>query len=339
MSKLRFGVAGCGRISRLHFDAIAANGDIIELVGVCDSDPANLRAAIEKTGVRGYASIKEMLNTESLDAVSVCTPNGLHFENAREVLMGGASAIVEKPLALSYTHGKNLFEIARKRNARVFVIQQNRLNPTVQRVRDAIVRGKFGKIYMISANVFWHRNMEYYAGSAWHGSKKADGGAFMTQGSHYTDIMDWFAGAEAKSAYAIGATAARGIETEDCGGALIEWSNGMIGTISLSMLASGGDYEGSITVQGEKGLAKIGGIALNKIAGARMEGGAEELEDASYDVESVYGFGHAPYYRRIAETMLYGLPFLMTDDEALKSLRLLCGIAKSIESRKAVRFK
>jgi UDP-N-acetyl-2-amino-2-deoxyglucuronate dehydrogenase len=338
MRKLRIGIIGCGRVSACHFEAIARNADLLELAGVCDSDPANLSAAVALTGARGYVSSREMLAAERLDAVAVCTPNWLHFENAKEVLKAGASAIVEKPLALSYRHGKILFGMARKRGLGVFVIQQNRLNPTVQRVKGALERGEFGKIYMLASNVFWHRDERYYNGSAWHGSKKADGGAFVTQGSHYIDIMDWFAGAKAKSAYAIGGTRARTIETEDCGAAAIEWKNGIIGSISLSMLAYGGDYEGSITVQCEKGLVKIGGVALNKISDLRFEGNAAELFDSSYDVESVYGFGHTPYYRRIAESLLYGLPFLMGEEESLKSLRLLCGIAKSLDTGKPARF-
>ena len=339
MKKLRVGIAGCGRVSACHFEAIAKNADIMELAAACDPDPANLAAAVERTGARGYSSLREMLARESLDAASVCTPNWLHFENAREILASGAHAIVEKPLALSLGEGEKLFGIAGKKGLGVFLIQQNRLNPTVQRVKGALERGEFGRIYMMSANVFWHRDDGYYDRSAWHGRKKSDGGAFMTQGSHYVDIMDWLAGAEAESVYAIGATNARAIETEDCGSAAIEWKNGIISGINLSMLAYGGDYEGSITIQCERGLVKIGGVALNRIVDLKFGGNADQFLDSSYDVHSVYGFGHAPYYRKIAESILYGLPFLMSDGDTLKSLRLLCGITRSMESGKVVRFR
>ena len=339
MRKLKVGIVGCGRVSNCHFNAIKDNDSIMQLVAICDRNPDKLNSAGKLTGAKTYLDFDDMLTNErDLDCISICTPNGFHYENAKKVLNAGINVIVEKPLTLSYAQGVELMDIAKSQKKRVFLIHQNRFNPTIQCVKKALDDGAFGKIYMMTSNIFWYRDEEYYKNPSWHGSKDIDGGAFITQASHYTDIMNWFANDELKSVYAIGKTRERKIETEDCGSAIIEWKNDIIGNVNLSVLAYNENYEGSITIIGEKGLVKIGGIALNKILDWKFEQPRESFCNLSYDVESVYGFGHTPYYKSIAETLLNNKQFLISDADALSSLKLLCGIVDSMETKKPIIF-
>ena len=315
------------------------NDSMMELVAICDHNVDKVDNSAALTGAKPYLSLDEMLSSEpDLDCVSICTPNGFHYENAKKVLNAGMNVIVEKPLTLSYKEGVELMELAKSKQKRVFLIHQNRFNPTIQCVKKALDEKAFGKIYMMTSNIFWYRDEDYYKNPSWHGSKNIDGGAFITQASHYTDIMNWFAQSGIKSIYAMGKTRERKIETEDCGSAIIEWKNDIIGNVNLSVLAYNENYEGSITIIGEKGLVKIGGIALNKILDWKFEEPRESFCNLSYDVESVYGFGHTPYYKSIAETLLNNTPFLISDDDALSSLKLLCGIVDSMETKKPVIF-
>ena len=332
MQKLRIGIVGCGRVSSCHFTAIENNPDTMKIGAVCDRNPTNLQKAHERTNANQYTSIDEMIKYEHLDCISICTPNGLHYENARKVLKAGINVIVEKPLTLSYIEGKKLIELAEKKNKKIFLIHQNRFNPTIQCVKKAINEGAFGKIYMMTSNIFWYRDDEYYKNPAWHGSKKIDGGAFITQASHYTDIINWFADSKLKSIYAMGKTRKRQIETEDCGSTIIA-------NVNLSVLTYNENYEGSITIIGEKGLVKIGGIALNKILDWKFEDNRKNFCDLSYDVESVYGFGHTPYYESIANTLIKNKPFIISNEDALDSLKLLCGIVDSMTKNKIIRYK
>ena len=338
MKKLKIGIVGCGRISKCHFEAIKNNSNLMSLVAVCDRNQDKIENAITQTNAKGYLNFDEMLNNEELDAVSICTPNGYHYENAKKVLEHNMSVIIEKPLTLSYSDGKKLIKLAKKKGKHIFLIHQNRFNPTIQCVKNALDNGAFGKIYMITSNIFWHRDEDYYKNPSWHGSKKIDGGAFITQGSHYTDIMNWFAGDKLKSVYAVGKTLERDIETEDCGSAIIEWKNGIIGNVNLSVLAYNENYEGSITILGQKGLVKIGGVALNKITDWRFDSDIKQFCDVSYDVESVYGYGHTPYYKGVADTLQKKIPFIISDDDAMGSLQLLCSISKSMEKKKKIKL-
>ena len=338
MKKLKIGVVGCGRISDCHFEAIKNNSNVMSLVAICDRNDDKLSSSVKKTGAKGYLNFDEMLDNEDLDAVSICTPNGYHFENAKKVLNHNMNVIIEKPLTLSFKEGKYLMKLAKKKGKHIFLIHQNRYNPTIQCVKRAIDEGAFGKIYMITSNIFWYRDESYYQNLSWHGSKKIDGGAFMTQGSHYTDIMNWFAGDKLKSVYAVGKTLELDIETEDCGSAIIGWKNGIIGNVNLSVLAYNENYEGSITILGQKGLVKIGGVALNKITDWKFNSDVKQFCDVSYDVDSVYGYGHTPYYKGVADTLQKDKPFIISDDDAMQSLQLLCSISKSMETKKKVKI-
>ncbi len=338
MKKLKIGLLGCGRISDYHFDAIKNNSEEIELVAICDINEKNLKSATKKTGAHPYSSLKEMIKNETLDCISICTPNGFHFENAKQILKSKINVIVEKPLTLSYSEGEKLFKLAKKVNKKIFLIHQNRLNPTIECVKNAIDSGMFGKIYMMTSNIFWHRDDDYYKNPSWHGSKKIDGGAFMTQASHYTDIMNWFSKSEIKSVYALGKTRERKIETEDCGSAVIEWKNDIIGNVNVSVLTYNENFEGSLTIIGQKGLVKIGGVALNKIIEWKFDKKIKNFCKTSYSTDSVYGFGHTPYYKSVADTLIKGKKFLISDTDALNSLKLLCTITSSMDKKKKIKF-
>lgn len=338
MKKLNIGLIGCGRVSKCHFEAIKNNDKTMQLTAVCDRNKDKALSAAKQTNANIYTNIDDMLKNEHLDAVAVCTPNGFHYENAKKILQNNINVIIEKPLTLSFKEGKDLIKLAKKKGKHIFLIHQNRFNPTIQCVKKALDKGAFGKIYMITSNIFWYRDEDYYKNPSWHGSKKIDGGAFITQGSHYTDIMNWFAGDKLKSIYAIGKTLERNIETEDCGSAIIEWKNGVIGNVNLSVLAYNENYEGSITILGQNGLVKIGGVALNKIIDWKFKNPVKQFCNVSYDVDSVYGYGHTPYYEGVSQTLLKGKPFIISNDDTIASLQVLCGIVDSMNKGKKITF-
>lgn len=339
MSKLRIAIVGCGRIFDSHFTAIKNNSNTMELVAICDRNPTSLQKAHYKTNVNQYTNLDDMLKYEHLDCVSVCTPNGLHYENAKKILKSKINVIVEKPLTLNFKEGQKLIKLAKKFGKHVFLIHQNRFNPTIQCVKQAIDNNLFGHIYMMTSNVFWYRDANYYTSSSWHGSKKTDGGAFATQASHYTDIMNWFAGSKLKSIYAVGKTRKHKIETEDCGLAIIEWKNDIVANINLSVVTYNENYEGSLAIIGEKGFVKVGGVALNKIEDWKFEDDKQEFCNAtSYNTDSVYGNGHTPYYTSVANTILNNEPFLISDADALGSLQISCGIIKSMDTHKLIKY-
>ena len=330
--KIRIGVVGCGRISKNHFGSIEQHAQYFELAAVCDIEPAVLQAHTAQYKAPGYSNMADMLQSEQLDLVALCTPSGLHPQQAILSAQHKVNVLTEKPMGTRYADGVAMVKACDHAGVRLFVVKQNRRNATLQLLKQAMDQGRFGRIYNVALNVFWTRPQEYYdQGNGWRGTWEFDGGAFMNQASHYIDLLDWIVG-PVESVMAYTATQARDIEAEDSGVAVIKWRSGAMGTLNVSMLTYPNNLEGSITIIGEKGTVRIGGVAVNEIqewqfADVRPED--EEVKAASYATTSVYGFGHPLYYKNVAD-VLRGQTEPETDGRSgLKSLELLVAMYRS----------
>jgi UDP-N-acetyl-2-amino-2-deoxyglucuronate dehydrogenase len=336
--KIRFALIGCGRIANNHFEALPKNQYRAELVGVCDVDPRALDRAVGATGAEGYASLEAMLRQADADIVVVTTPSGLHPEQAIQIAAGRRHVMTEKPMATRWEDGKRMVAAADAAGVRLFVVKQNRRNATLQLLKRAVDKKRFGRIYMVNLNVFWTRPEAYYRSAKWRGTWEFDGGAFMNQASHYVDLIDWIVG-PVESLQAYTATLARDIEVEDTGVISLRWRNGALGSMNVTMLTYPRNMEGSITVLGEHGTVRIGGVAVNEIQQwefATPDPDDGKVGDASYQTSSVYGFGHPLYYDNVIK-VLRGEAEPETDGrEGLKSLEVLVAAYMSARDGKRV---
>ncbi|MCB1686802.1 MAG: Gfo/Idh/MocA family oxidoreductase, partial [Pseudomonadales bacterium] len=192
--RIRVGLVGCGRISANHFDAIEKHKDDIELISVCDVDRTRLDEHALKHDVPGYDNLETMLAEEDLDMVILCTPSGLHPEQAVMAARSKVHVMTEKPMATRWIDGLRMVKACDEARVRLFVVKQNRHNSTLQLLKRAVTERRFGRIFMVSLNVFWTRPQEYYDSNRWRGTWELDGGAFMNQASHYIDLLDWLIG-------------------------------------------------------------------------------------------------------------------------------------------------
>jgi UDP-N-acetyl-2-amino-2-deoxyglucuronate dehydrogenase len=336
--KIRVALVGCGRIANNHFDAIEKHAADLEVVDVCDVNGDALERAIARTGARGHTSLTGLLAETTADFVVLTTPSGMHPSQAIEVAQSGRHVVTEKPMATRWHDGLRMVKACDDANVHLFVVKQNRRNATLQLLKRAVDQGRFGKIYSVGVNVFWSRPQEYYDSAKWRGTWEFDGGAFMNQASHYIDLLDWIIG-PVESVMAYTATLARNIEVEDSGVAALRWRSGAMGTLNVTMLTYPKNLEGSITILGEKGTVRIGGVAVNEIQNwefAEPHEDDERIKEANYETTSVYGFGHPLYYQNIVQT-LRGTATAETDGrEGLRSLELL--IAMYLSSRDGKRI-
>ena len=323
--KIRVGIVGCGRISKNHFGSIEQHANDMELAAVCDVDAATLQAHREKYRVPGHVRIEDMLKSEKLDLVALCTPSGLHPDQAIMAAGYGVNVMTEKPMATRWQDGLRMVKACDRAAVRLLVVKQNRRNTTLQLLKRAVQEKRFGKIYMVNINVFWTRPQEYYDSARWRGTWEFDGGAFMNQASHYVDLIDWLIG-PVESVQAMTGTLARNIQVEDTGVLNIRWRSGALGSMNVTMLTYPKNLEGSITILGEKGTVRVGGVAVNEIQHwefADRKEYDESVKAANYETTSVYGFGHPLYYRNVVE-VLRGQTEPETDGrEGLRSLELL----------------
>jgi len=337
--KAEFHVAlvGCGRISKNHFDAIR-NVDGLRLSAVSDSVEERARAAGEEQGVPWYTSYAEMLAKADSDVVTIATPSGMHSAQGIAAAKAGKHVITEKPMSITLEQADALVDATDSAGVRLFVVKQNRLNPSVQLLKRAVDKGRFGRIYLANTTVRWNRPQEYYDAAPWRGTWEFDGGAFMNQASHYVDLIQWLMG-PVESVVAKTATQARRIEAEDSGVAVVKFRSGALGVIEVNVLTHPRNWEGSITIVGEKGTAKIGGTAVNKVEHwdfAEYDDDDKLIEAAATSPPSVYGFGHEGYYRNVL-SVLRGEAQPETDGRAgRKSLELILGIYESAKTGRDV---
>jgi len=323
--KIRVGLVGCGRISKNHFGSIEAHSSDLALVAVCDTDRQTLKAHQEQYAVKGYARLEDMLRNEDLDLVALCTPSGQHPDQAVLAAGHGVNVLTEKPMATRWQDGVRMVKACDQAHVRLLVVKQNRRNSTLQMLKRAFDEKRFGKVYMVSINVFWSRPQEYYDSAKWRGTWELDGGAFMNQASHYVDLVDWLVGPVA-SVTAMTATLARDIQVEDTGVLSIRWRSGALGSMSVTMLTYPKNLEGSITILGEKGTVRIGGVAVNDIQVwdfADQRDYDANIKTANYETTSVYGFGHPGYYKNVVDVLRGDAEPDVDGREGLKSLEVL----------------
>jgi len=335
--KIRIAIVGCGRISKNHFDSIEQHVADLELAAVCDADPNVLREHAEKHKVPGYENLEDMLKREKLDLVALCTPSGLHSSQAIVAAKHGVNVMTEKPMATRWEDGVRMVKACDEAGVKLFVVKQNRHNATLQLLKRAVREKRFGKIYMVHLNVFWTRPQSYYDQAKWRGTWEFDGGAFMNQASHYVDLLDWLIGPVDRVQAMMSTT--RNIEVEDTGVLNVRWRNGALGSMSVTMLTYPKNLEGSITILGEKGTVRVGGVAVNDIQiwdFAEPRDYDEKIKSASYEATSVYGHGHPLYYKNIIG-VLRGETEAETDGrEGLKSLEVLIATYMSARDGRSV---
>lgn len=334
----KIALVGCGRIAKNHLESIAQLPNDLKLVAVCDIIPERAQAAAEKYGAQAYTDYDAMLQNEKIDLISICTPSGLHPEHGIKAAQKGIHVITEKPMAITLEAADTLIKACDDHHVQLFVVKQNRLNTTMQLLRRAIDKGRFGKIYLVQSNVFWQRPQSYYDQAKWRGTWEFDGGSFMNQASHYIDALYWLIG-PVDYVMAETATMARRIETEDTGAAILKFRNGVIGTVNVTMLTFPKNYEGSITILGEKGTVKLGGVAVNRIEKWEFEEYDDDdrlVTESNYSPPNVYGLGHLPYYKNVIAA-LNGSADANTDGRSgRKSLEIILAIYKSAQTGKKV---
>lgn len=336
--KIRIAVVGCGRISKNHFASIAQHSDNLELVSVCDTNQLLLSEKSQEHNVPGFRNLATMLQEVDVDLVSICTPSGLHPDQTILAAKHGVHVMTEKPMATRWKDGLAMVKACDEANVRLFVIKQNRRNTTLQLLKRAITEKRFGRIHMVTLNVFWTRPQEYYDSAKWRGTWELDGGAFMNQASHYVDLLEWLIGPIA-DIQAMTGTLERDIEVEDTGVMNVRWRNGAMGSMSVTMLTYPKNLEGSITILGEKGTVRVGGVAVNDIQHWEFAEPMDydtQIKEANYQTTSVYGFGHPLYFKNVID-VLRGEAEPETDGrEGLKSLEVLIATYLSARDNKTI---
>lgn len=340
-ARLGFALVGCGRVAQRYLELLIGPVAGARLVAACDLRRDRLDAVVNKSKVPGYADMHEMMRAHQseIDVVCVLTESGHHAEHAIALASYGKHLLVEKPMALSLDDAQAMVIACDRAGIRLFVVQQNRYNLPVVKLREALEAGRFGKLVMGSVRVRWCRPQSYYDQDAWRGTWALDGGVFANQASHHIDLLMWMLG-EPVSVFAKTRTALVNIEAEDTGVAVITFRSGAIGLVEATTAARPKDLEGSLSVLGENGSVEIGGFAVNRMRTWQFTDSRPEDEEVlaklNENPPNVYGFGHQRYLEAVVAALRHAGPRLVDGIEGMRSLELIVGMYESVATGKEV---
>ena len=342
MKILNFALVGCGRIANKHTEVINKL-DGARIVSVCDVKKKKAKKYGEKYDVSFYINYDKMLKNEEIDVVNILTPSGLHAKHTIDIVKKYKKhVVVEKPMALKLEDADEMIRTCDEEGVRLFVVKQNRYNLPVQKLREALEEGRFGKLVMGTVRVRWTRHQHYYDMDEWRGTWEMDGGVLTNQASHHIDLLEWMMGQPVEVS-AQTATRLVDIEVEDTGAVLIKFDNGALGIIEATTATRPNDLEGSLSIMGEKGSVVIGGYAVNKVETWQFEEEKKEdkqiMEKYKENPPNVYGFGHKRYLEDVIDAIQNDQKALVDGLEGRKSLELINAIYESAETGKSVRLR
>ncbi|MEY3575346.1 MAG: hypothetical protein RLZZ88_489 [Actinomycetota bacterium] len=306
---MRIALVGCGRVAK-HYRSMLADPSLndVRVVSVCDTDQERRNDFAEHFGARATTTVAECIETGNPDLVVVATPSGLHAEHTREALKLDRHVLVEKPAAMLPAEIRTLDALAKQRGLMYGVAFQNRLNPAIQLLREAVLEQRFGAVTSLAVRLRWSREQSYYE-DGWHGTWRMDGGVINQQAIHHVDVLQWLFGPIVEVSAAIGNRLNR-LEAEDTLVAAFCTESGSLGTIEATTAARPRDFEASLTVTAKGGVARVGGIALNLVEEfdfvAPRDDDARRARESSIQVPTGYGLSHAPLLRQVADRLRDG---------------------------------
>lgn len=206
---IRVGVIGLGQIAlKAHLPGYAKTSSCI-LAAVHSKREEHARLVALQYGIPHiFADWHKMVESNAMDAVSICTPNFTHMPIALAALKNGKHVMVEKPMALSLSEGERMVKVAAQRRRILMVHHNMRFDPAVRSAREILEQGRIGKIIGFKANLThrgpraWSQNADWFFDLM-----KSGGGALMDLGSHPFDTLRYLLGKEGS---VVGALAAPG---------------------------------------------------------------------------------------------------------------------------------
>lgn len=338
MDTFGVGIAGAGTIGAVHAGAL----DELQgarLVAVAEAREVTGRELAEAHGAEWHAELGEMLSRSDVDVVMICTPSGLHPDQAVAAARTGKHVITEKPMATTLDGADRMIHACRAAGVTLTVIFQYRFNRDALRLKRAVEAGLFGRPVLGNAFVHWHRTQEYYEErGGWRGTWALDGGgALMNQSIHAVDLLQWILGpVESICGYA--ETLAHDIEAEDTASAALRFASGALGTIQGTTSAHR-DSPLRIEIRGTEGGATLEGPQLTV-----WQPGREEESLSARDLESLpesqanepLGAAHKRQLKEVFTALREGREPPIAGEEARKAVEIVLGIYRSAASGRSV---
>lgn len=332
--EVRFAIVGAGWMGQLHAGCIQADPQA-RVVAVADPG-AMARAEFGNhfPEVKAYSTLTELLANEDCDAVTLCTPSGLHADQAVESVAAGRHVVVEKPIATNPGDASRMVEAADEAGVTLSVIHQYRFTRDALRLQRVVRSGGLGRVLLANAFVFCHRAEQYFTqNGSWRSSWESNGGGVLiNQAIHAVDLIQWMFGPP-EVAFAVGGTLVHdSIEVEDTITAALVFADGMQGIIQATQAASR-DLPLRIEVIGTRGRAVF---ERSRLTAWEVEDDRGLLDDDEMlrlppvtGTDEPFGLAHKRQFAAISGALLRGSQPEVSGADAARSLDIVTSIYKS----------
>ena len=343
---MKYALIGCGRISTNHIKAAVNNQ--LGIAAVCDIIPEKMETLLAKHGLETDRTIArftdyiQMLDEVKPTLVSIATESGIHAQIALDCIDRGIHVIIEKPMAMSMADADEIIRRSEAKGVKVCACHQNRFNVAVQKTRQALEAGRFGRLSHGSIHVRWNRDHGYYDQASWRGTWAQDGGCLMNQCIHGIDLLRWMFGDEVDEVY--GTTRQQFhdyLEAEDVGMAVVKFRNGAVATIEGTTNVYPKNLEETLYIFGEKGTVKIGGTSTNNIDvwdfsdETEADAANKALKEAT---SNVYGNGHTSLFADVIDVIEHDRKPYVDAYAGRNALEMVLAIYKSQKTGKPVKL-
>jgi predicted dehydrogenase len=337
---IRIGLVGCGAISTQHIEAI----EVLEgtrLVGVVSASADRARTVGERHGVPWSTRLEDLLERDDVDAVTICTPSGMHPAQALAALRAGKHAMVEKPIALTVADADAVVREGRQRGLVVATISQRRLEPAVRALRSAVEAGALGQLVLIVAEGLYHRPQSYYDSAAWRGTRELDGGVLMNQAIHTVDLVRWIGGPVASVAGHV-ATLGHEMEAEDTASVSVRFVSGALGAIFATTCVTP-EHPVELRVYGDRGRVRLVGEEAAEWDVPGVPAPAPQVDEPApppgTGTTRTWGTSAAGYLRQYAdfvEAVRTGRPPVVTGEDGRNAVELVTAAYEADRTGQAV---
>lgn len=332
----RAAIIGTGAIANAHAEALAAYPEA-ELVAVVDREPEAAERFAERHGVPVvFDDLAGLLAAERLDVLHICTPPGVHAEQAIAALEAGVHVVVEKPPARSLDELDAMLAAAERTGRKLAVVFQQRTGTAAAHVKRLLDEGALGRPLVATCQTLWYRDDAYFE-VPWRGKWATEGGGpTLGHGIHQIDLLAWLLG-DWSSVQGQLWRLGRETETEDVSTAVIGFANGAVASVITSAVSP--RETSSIRVDTERATITVDHLYGHshehwRITPAPHVDAAEAGGWILPDVEE--GSGHTPLVREVYDALRAGRELPSVAADAARSFELVTAIYSSAATGRQV---
>jgi inositol 2-dehydrogenase len=329
--RVRLGLAGLGRIGRLHAENLAGRMPSVELVRVVDVDEEAARATGERLGVEWSASFDDLIGDGDIEGIVIAAPTPLHASMVEQAARAGKHAFCEKPISLDLAAAVAAVEAADAAGIAFQIGFQRRFDRDWAAAAARIRAGELGDVYLFRTSLRDMRPppMSYIADS---------GGLFVDVAIHDLDLARWLVGeVEEVSAFGAALSDPRFAELGDVDNAVIvlRFANGALGVIDESRVAGYG-YESSTEVIGSRATVRIGNH--RRVDNVWLTPGSASV-DWVEDFTERYSEAYLLELEEFAAAIREGRSPQVTGEDGLASFVLAQACDRAFRERRAIRIE